>query len=115
MRHLKPLLFTIALTTLATVTFAQSVVTDPVGFTTETLQASSDTFVGIPFTRVPKFVGGLSSTSATTITFSGTPFIASQFKYVQGTQSDHFYALVGASATKEGHKYAITDNTANVL
>jgi len=34
--------------------------TDPVGFTATTLLGSSDTFVSIPFTRPPEFVGGIS-------------------------------------------------------
>lgn len=115
MNRFIPLLGIAVLTVFATITSGQSVVTDPVGFTTTTLQASSDTFVGIPFTRVPKFVGALSSTTATTIAVSGTPWTVSQFKYVQGLQPDHYYVLIGSSATKEGHKYAITDNTASTL
>jgi uncharacterized protein (TIGR02597 family) len=97
-----------------------TVATDPVGFTTTTLLGSPssavDSFVSIPFTRPPEFIGGIASTTATTITVSGTPLIASQFKYVQGSQPKHYYVLIGPGAgTKEGHTYAITDNTNNSL
>ena len=115
MNRFLPLYSAVILTALSSFASAQSVVTDPVGFTTATLQASSDTYVGMPFTRVPKFVGALSSTTATTITVSGTPWAVSQFKYTAGSQPDHHYVLIGPANTKEGHKYAITDNTANTL
>jgi uncharacterized protein (TIGR02597 family) len=99
-----------------------SVTTDPVGFTTTTLLGSpntnidTDTFVSIPFTRPREFIGGIASTTATTITVSGTPWTASQFKYVQGSQPKHYYALIGPGAgTKEGRTYTITDNTNNSL
>jgi uncharacterized protein (TIGR02597 family) len=97
------------------VSSAQTAVTDPVGFTTTSLQTNSDSFVSIPFTRVPEFVGAISSASGGTITVIGNPWSASQFKYVQGSQPKHYYVLIGASNTKEGHTYAITDNTANSL
>jgi uncharacterized protein (TIGR02597 family) len=97
-----------------------TVATDPVGFTTTTLLGSpsgaTDSFVSIPFTQPPEFIGGIASTTATTITVSGTPLTASQFKYVQGSQLKHYYALIGPGAgTKEGHTYAIADNTNNSL
>src|SRR3954469_11415832 len=110
MQNFRPLLTSLLIAVSSSV-FAQSVTTDPVGFTTNSLLAASDTFVGMPFTRVPEFVGALASTTATTITVSGTPWTTSQFKYVAGSQSKHYYVLIGASATKEGHKYAISDNT----
>jgi uncharacterized protein (TIGR02597 family) len=100
-----------------------SVTTDPVGFTTTTLLGSpntnldTDTFVSIPFTRQPEFIGGIASTSTSgTITVVGTPWMASQFKYIQGAQPKHYYVLIGPGAgTKEGRTYTITDNTNNSL
>ena len=93
--------------------------TSPVGFITKSCLANTDTNLTIPFTRPPTFVGAAtggtnSATTTGTITFSGTPFTASAYKYVQGTQSTHYYAYVTGGA-KEGAIYDITDNTANSL
>ncbi len=93
-----------------------SIVTDPVGFTTSTLLGSSDTYVSTPFTRPPEFVGAISATTANTITVPGAPWTASPAQFVYGgAQHNHYYLLIGPSATKEGHIYAITGNTANTL
>jgi uncharacterized protein (TIGR02597 family) len=98
-----------------------TVATDPVGFTTTSLLGGgpngSDTFVSIPFIRPPEFIGAIASaTTPGTIAVAGTPFTASQFKYVQGSQSKHYYVLVGSGGgTKEGRTYPITDNTNNSL
>ena len=93
------------------------VTTDPVGFTTTSLLGSSDSFVSIPFTRPPEFIGALASTTMLgAITVGGTPWTPSQFKYVRGSQPKHYYVLIGPGAgTKEGRTYAITDNTNNSL
>ena len=93
--------------------------TSPVGFTTTSCLANTDTNLVIPFTRPPVYVGastGGANTSATvgTISFSGTPFTASAYKYVQNSQSTHYYAYVTGGA-KEGAIYDIADNTANSL
>src|ERR1700737_14929 len=90
-----------------------TVATDPVGFTTTTLLGSSDSFVSVPFTRPPEFIGGIASTTtAGTISVIGAPLTPSAFKYVQGSQSKHYYVLIGPGAgTKEGRTYPINDNT----
>ncbi|MEP6809646.1 MAG: TIGR02597 family protein [Chthoniobacterales bacterium] len=104
---------------LATISLhAQSVTTDPVGFTTTSLLGNSDSFISLPFVRPPAFVGGISSASGTTITVAGNPWIGSQFVYAAGSQPNHYYALVGPATSanpKEGHTYAITGNTTNSL
>ena len=94
-----------------------TITTDPVGFTTTSLLGSSDSFVSIPFTRPPEFIGGLASTTMPgAITVAGTPWTPSQFKYVKGSQPKHYYVLIGPGArTNEGRTYAITDNTHNSL
>src|SRR5258707_227519 len=94
-----------------------TVTTDPVGFTTTSLLGSSDSFVSIPFTRPPEFIGALASTTMLgAITVGGTPWTPSQFKYVRGSQPKHYYVLIGPGAgTKEGRTYAITANTNNSL
>ena len=93
--------------------------TSPVGFITTTCLANTDTNLTIPFTRPPAYVGastGGANTSSTTgtISFTGTPFTASAYKYVQGSQSTHYYAYVTGGA-KEGAIYDITDNSTNAL
>lgn len=115
MRRFSPLFVAFTAIALCNVASAQTVISNTVGFTTTSLQTNSDSYVAVPFTRVPEFVGAISSTTSTTITVSGTPWAASQFKYVQGSQSKHYYVLIGSSATKEGHTYPITDNTTNTL
>ncbi|MEY2487455.1 MAG: hypothetical protein QOH39_3103 [Verrucomicrobiota bacterium] len=91
--------------------------TDPVGFTTVSCLANSDTLLSVPFTRLPEFVGALQSVSGSTITVSGTPWTANQFVYAAGTQPKHYYVLIGpgTSNPKEGHIYQITGNTTNTL
>jgi uncharacterized protein (TIGR02597 family) len=94
-----------------------SVATDPVGFTTVSCLGNSDTFVSVPFTRPSEFVGAIASAAGSTITVSGTPWVANQFVYVAGTQPKHYYALIGpgTSNPKEGHIYFVSGNGANTL
>jgi uncharacterized protein (TIGR02597 family) len=97
---------------------AQSVTTEPVGFTTATQLGNSDSLISVPFIRPPAFVGGIQSAGGSTITVSGNPWTANQFVYAPGTQPNHYYALVGAASAanpKEGHTYPITANTSNTL
>ncbi len=115
-------LLALALSTLlfATVsTRADSVVTDPVGFTTTSALSNSDTFVSSPFTRPPSFVGAIVSAAGNTLTVSGSPgWTPNQFVYVAGTQPNHYYALLGPATVtnpKEGHIFAVTGNTASAL
>ena len=70
--------------------------TDPVGFTTATLQANSDTLISIPFTRPAAFTGAIASVSGSTITLSNSPgFTPSGFVYASGSQSNTYYAIIG--------------------
>jgi uncharacterized protein (TIGR02597 family) len=97
---------------------AQSVATDPVGFTTTSLLGESDSAISLPFVRPPVFVGGVQSASGNTITVSGNPFTTNQFVYTQGSQPNRYYALIGpasAANPKEGHTYPIVANGANSL
>ncbi len=97
---------------------AQSVTTEPVGFMTDSLLGNSDTFVSLPLIRPAAFVGGIQSAAGTTITVSGNPWTAGQFVYAAGTQTNHYYALIGPASTsnpKEGHTYPITSNGTNTL
>ena len=99
-----------------------TVTSDPVGFTTTSCLSNSDTFVALPFTRAPEFVGAISSVSPNptfnTINVSGTPWIANQFVYNNPNQRNHYYVLIGtggSSNPKEGHIYNITGNSASSL
>jgi len=113
------LLNTVAATLLlGTAAFAQTVATDPVGFTTTACPANSDTLTSVPFTRPPEFIGATASATATTLTVSGTPWTANQFVYVAGSQPKTYFVLIGPHAStnpKEGLFFQITANTANTL
>ena len=117
----RSLILSIALAGIAAVpslTVAQSVATDPVGFTTTTLLGQSDSAISLPFVRPPEFIGGVQSASGNTITVSGNPFTANQFVYNGSSQRNRYYALIGSASTanpKEGHTYPIVANGANTL
>ena len=95
-----------------------AITTNPVGSTTASCLANSDTYVGIPFTRPPEFNGtinAISSNPANTLTVNGTPgWLPNQFVYAAGSQSKHYYVLLGNGA-KEGHVFAVTANGSNTL
>jgi uncharacterized protein (TIGR02597 family) len=99
--------------------FAQSITTDPVGFTTTTLLANSDTMISIPFTRPPEFTGAVESIAGNEIRVSGAPgWATNQFVYAVATQPKTYFVLIGGGATanpKEGHSYLITANGSNTL
>ncbi len=94
-----------------------SVATDPVGFTTISCLANSDTFASIPFTRPSEYIGAIQSVAGSVITVGGAPWTANQFVYVSGTQPKHYYVLIGPGTTnpKEGHTYFISANSTNTL
>ena len=97
---------------------AQSVSTDPVGFTTQVCPANSDTYISVPFTRPPEFVGATASATINTITVSGSPWTVNQFVYAAGTQPKTYFVLIGPHTStnpKEGLIFQITANTANTL
>ncbi|MGI8435591.1 MAG: TIGR02597 family protein [Chthoniobacterales bacterium] len=109
---------TIAIMAISTAAIAQSVTTDPVGFMTNTQLGSSDTFVSLSLIRPPAFLGGIQSAAGATIAISGNPWTANQFVYAAGSQSNHYYALIGPAGLtnpKEGHTYPITANTSNSI
>jgi uncharacterized protein (TIGR02597 family) len=115
------LLATVALGSLAVgqiATAQTTVATDPVGFTTIPCLANSDTFVSVPFTRPPEYVGAIQSISGDTITVSGSPWTANQFVYAAGTQPKTYFVLIGShsgSNPKEGNQYTVTSNGTNTL
>lgn len=98
---------------------AQTVTSDPVGFTTATNLSNSDSLISVPFTRPPEFTGAIQSAAGNVITVAGTPgWTSNQFVYVAGSQTKTYYALIGGGGTsnpKEGHIYTVTANGSNTL
>jgi uncharacterized protein (TIGR02597 family) len=80
--------------------FAQSATSEPVGFTTTSLLANSDTVISIPFTRVPEFTGAVQSVSGNVITVAGTPgWTPNKFVYAAGLQPKSYFVLIGGGPT----------------
>jgi uncharacterized protein (TIGR02597 family) len=101
---------------------AQTVTTDPVGFTTAACPANADTLLGVPFTRLPEFTGAVQSVSGNTITVSGSPgWTGNQFVYnpaASPAQHNTYFVLIGPHAStnpNEGRIYTVTANGSNTL
>jgi len=92
---------------------------DPVGISSNSCLSNSDTFVSVPFTRPPEFIGLIQAISGNVITVIGAPgWTTNQFVYVAGSQPKHYYALIGPSSTtdpKEGHIYTVVASGSNTL
>src|SRR5213595_544676 len=74
--------------------------TDPVGITTTSCLAPSDTYVSIPFTRPSEFTGTVQSASGNVLTINGTPgWTNDQFVYAPSSQPKHYYVLIGTGGT----------------
>lgn len=97
----------------------QSATSEPVGFTTTSLLANSDTLISIPFTRLPEFTGAVQSVTGNVITVAGAPgWTTNQFVYAVGLQPKTYFVLIGEGAApnpKEGHSYLVTGNGPNTL
>ncbi|MEI8310582.1 MAG: TIGR02597 family protein [Verrucomicrobiota bacterium] len=93
---------------------AQNATTTPVGAMTYTLNATTggltNTYISIPLTDSPVFSGAVQSFGATTLTFSGTPFVAGAL-----AQSGTPYFLRFQSGLQAGRTVLITANTANTV
>ena len=77
-----------------------SAATDPVGFTTASLPANSDSLISIPFTRPAVFSGAIGSVAGNTITVASSPnWTSNQYVYAQGTQANTYYAIIGPLLT----------------
>jgi len=98
---------------------AQTVTSDPVGFTTTSSLSNSDSLVSIPFTRPPEFTGAIQSVSGSVITVAGTPgWTPNQFVYAAGSQIKTYFVIIGsggATNPKEGHTYFVSANGSNTL
>jgi len=95
----------------------QSFSSSPVGFTTATCLANSDTLISLPFSRPAEFVGGVASVSGSTLTISGTTgWQNNQFVYGTtlsggGTQHNTYYALIGPRAVALAGTISLTSGS----
>ncbi len=112
MKKLLPL-FLAAAAVLTHSAFGQTATTTPVGAMTYTLPATSSltsNYLSVPLTDSPVFSGAVQSFGATTLTFSGTPFVAGAL-----AQSGAPHFLRFQSGTQAGRTILITANTANTV
>ncbi len=95
---------------------AQEVVSGIFGFNKLTLIGGSDTFVSLPFARLPDSTVLVSSTSSSNIIqVQGTPgWTNNQFVYAVGAQSNSYYVRIESGAL-EGRYFNVTSNTTNTL
>jgi len=100
----------------ASATAQTNVVTDPVGFYKIVAISNSDTFVAIPFTRPPAYMGLVESVSDSNVVVSGSPgWTVNQWVYpADGAASNTYYVLF-RSGQKEGAHFTIISNTADTL
>ncbi len=119
-RNTHPAAFLSALSLLllpATQGFGQTTATtDPVGYTALTLPASTDSLVSIPFTRPASFVGAIGTAPGTgsVITTAGTVGSTSAYKYVAGTQANHYYAIIGPNLATVSGTVSVTNGSTAV-
>ena len=94
---------------------AVDVYTDPVGFYQVPALTNSDTFVSLPFLRIPEFRGKIASVLGNILTIAGPQsWSANQWSTV--TPNGYYpYFLLITSGTKAGAYYTITNSTASAL
>jgi uncharacterized protein (TIGR02597 family) len=103
---------------LGTPSFAQSVVSDPLGYSTITCLGNSDTIVSVPFTRPVAFAGAVSAISGSQVTISNAAFAASGsaagFTYVASTQPNTYYLFIGPLPLPLNGTVSVTNGSATV-
>ncbi len=93
--------------------------TDPVGFVTQALAGSADSYIYIPFKQAPTYAGATSaavsgaSSNVLTVT-AGTGWTTDQFAPSATTLQPKYYVLV-RSGTKAGMFYTVKNNSATTL
>ena len=98
-----------------TTTSSTSAATDPVGFTSLSLLANSDSLISIPFTRPAAFSGAIGSVAGSTITVASSPnWTAGQYVYAQGTQSNTYYAIIGPMLTTVSGTVVATNGSTDI-
>ncbi len=102
-----------ALGAFASLSTAQSVATTPVGAVTVPAQANSETYLSMPLSRAPEFVGVVGSVSGDVVTVSGTPdWAANQFVKALPGQPNTYYARVRTGALA-GQYFTVVASSAN--
>lgn len=91
--------------------------TDPVGFITIPIEGNggsgvSNTFVGLSMVTAPEFQGPVSADAPSTISVSGTPWVADQFN-TDATYPSHYVEFISGAA--KGMESDIVDTTTNSL
>lgn len=112
------ILFSLALLGAGPVHAATTATTDPVGFVSVTVPATSDAVLAVPLNRTPDFKGVIQSIAGNVITVAGTSpgWATSPMKYVQSLPSQpNTYAVLIATGAKEGMTAKITANGANTV
>jgi len=90
--------------------------TDPVGFVSVTVPATSDAVLAVPLNRTAEFKGVIQSISGTTITVAGTSPAWTSNQFVQNLPSQtKTYAVLFATGAKEGMTALVTGNGSNSL
>lgn len=91
--------------------------TPPAGFVTLSMPGDSDTFISMPFVRPAISAPTVVSYSDNVLTLtlaSGESWTSNQFVYVQGSQSNNYYARF-ASGALNGAMFPIIANDTNTL
>ena len=111
----RPTIATALPVTRDTTTGTTTAATDPVGFTSLSLPANSDSRVSIPFTRPAVFSGAIGSVSSNTITVASSPnWTANQYVYASSTQSNTYYAIIGPMLTTISGTVTVTSGSTAV-
>jgi len=98
------------------VTVQTNIYTDAVGLRQVSLLTNSDTFVSVPFTRVPQFRGLVASVAGSLITVSNTAgWAANQWATPSSPNGYYPYYVVLATGAKAGALYTITNSSASTL
>lgn len=90
--------------------YAQEVTSGIFGYYKLSFLSNSDTFVSIPFARLPTTTAAYASTNGSAVQVQGAPgWTTNQFVYAAGVQSNTYYARFDSGAL-EGRYYTITSN-----
>jgi uncharacterized protein (TIGR02597 family) len=95
-----------------------TVATNPVGYLQLSCSANTDTYVSIPFTQTPAYVGTIALISGSTVTVSGsTGWTTNQYANISGTLATTYYALLTGTGTdtRNGASYTVIASSTNAV
>ena len=113
MRRLVPLLFILTISLPAFIR-AQSVTTNPVGFSSVTVNANTTRALALPFNKAPDFASAASAVTATTIQTTNAGWTANAFGPFTGTPANAHVVRM-TTGTAIGKQFRIASNTADTL